>query len=206
VSRKAYPLVFAVCVALVTTITAPTLDATAKAKNRAGVVVRLSDGELRKMCVFFDEPSITGSDLLERAGLDTETDSSPLGTAVCKIGTTGCGSGDCFCRYPVFWGYWTRDGASRSWRFSDVGSSDRKVVDGSLDGWSWGRDGKPAPPKIAFEDACPASAVAASSRPAVQRTEAPATSKRPNYLPFAGFALALGALSFLAYRRRRNMP
>lgn len=201
--RRTYALLIATSLALLAAATTPTLDASAKEQNRAGVVVRLSNDEVRKMCVFFEEPSITGFELLQRARLSTEIDESPLGAAVCKIEGSGCGKGDCFCRYPTFWGYWARDAGRKSWRFSDVGSRERKVVDGSLDGWSWGRDGKPPPPKVAFDDVCPASAVAASVSPAVQRSEVPARSDRPNYLPFAGFAVGLVVLSWLAYRRRR---
>ena len=201
--RRAYPLLLAASLTVLSAAAAPSLDASAKEQNRAGIVVRLSNDEVRKMCVFFDEPTITGFDLLQRAGLDTEIDESPLGAAVCKIGSAGCSKGDCFCRYPTFWGYWTREPARTEWRFSDVGSRERKVVDGSLDGWSWGRDGKPSPPDFTFDDVCPASAVAASVSPAVQRSREPARAARPNYLPFAGFAVGLAALSWLAYRRRR---
>jgi hypothetical protein len=202
-SHRTYALVVATSLTLLSAATAPTLEAAAEQQNRAGIVVRLSNDDIRKMCVFFDEESITGFELLQRAGLETEVDESPLGTAVCKIGGSGCGRDDCFCRYPTFWGYWTRGVGREAWRFSDVGSRERKVVDGSLDGWSWGRDGKPPPPNVTLDDVCPASAAAASVSPAIRRSEEPASAERPNYLPFAGFAVGLVVLSWLAYRRRR---
>jgi hypothetical protein len=154
------------------------------------------------MCVFFDEDRISGLELLERSGLPIVGDRSTLGTAVCKLGGRGCASGDCFCRYPVFWGYWVRDPDQKSWNFSDVGANDRVVRDGAVDGWSWGKDGKPPPPKTSFAHACGARTASASrARAARPLVSGPRTS-RPNYVPFFGFLALFAALGAAMYVRR----
>ena len=166
--------------------------------NRAGVVVRFGDGEIRKMCVAFDDDDdMTGFDLLERTQLDLVVDRGAIGNAVCKIGGDGCSSGDCFCEYPTFWGYWTRDAGDSSWAFSELGSGERTVRDGSLDGWSWGRDGKPAPSKLSFDDVCSAGEARATAEEAE-----PAS--RPNYAPFAAIGALIVAAGGVAYSRRRR--
>jgi hypothetical protein len=54
-----------------------------------------------------------------------------------------------------FWGYYTADGPAfdeDSWSFAPVGFSDRELVDGQWDGWSWAPD---------FADSVPSLPVAA---------------------------------------------
>jgi len=145
---------------LLTVLLSPTFDAVGASKNRAGLVVRYGDGHVDKMCVFFDEPSISGLDLLDRSGEAYVAEHSSLGAAICKIDEQGCDypSQDCFCKYPNFWGYWTREPGRSVWQFSDTGAKDHEVKNGSVDGWSWGPNGAPAPPIIAFDQVCPASA------------------------------------------------
>lgn len=169
------------------------------AQNRAGIVVRYGDHHVERMCVAFDENTISGLELLERADVPFFAERSAIGAAICKIGEQGCGKGadDCFCHYPTFWGYWTRASDDEEWTFSDIGSADREVHDGDLDGWSWGRDGKPAPSEDTFADVCGASTVAAST------TSGPQAAERPNYIPFAAIVLVLIGLIVLLLRRRR---
>jgi hypothetical protein len=143
----------------------PVHDAAGAAKNKAGLVVRYGDGHVEEMCVFFDEPSISGLDLLERSGETFVAERSSLGSAICKIDEQGCDypSEDCFCEYPNFWGYWVRDPGESVWTFSDTGASDHEVKNGSVDGWSWGPNGAPSPPLTAFDQVCPASASGSAS-------------------------------------------
>lgn len=146
------------------TVVLPSSPAGGGATNRAGVVVRQSDGTVRDMCVFFDEAEISGYELLERSGFDFQSESYIQGRAICKIGPDGCNSSqgeECFCDKANSWGYSTRDKGGSTWVYSRVGADQRdpKVRDGSLDGWSWGANGnQPKLPAIAFSDVCPASA------------------------------------------------
>lgn len=183
-------------------------DVPAPEQNRAGLVVRSEDGTLRRICLLFDEPEITGAELLVRSGLDVEVETSPMGAAVCRIGADGCRSGDCFCRYPTFWGYWTRDGGA--WAFSEIGASQRRVVDGSLDGWVWGADGGPAPPDESLDEVCAAAPeIGSQERTSSGDAERAAGEPEPasSLAPFIGAAGALAvAGTLLAVRRRRERP
>lgn len=173
------------------------------ATSHAAVVVRHDDRHVERMCVAFDEPSISGLELLERAGVPFLAERSAVGSAICRIGDRGCKADDCFCEYPAFWGYWTRSADGDEWTFADVGAADRDVRDGDMDGWSWGKDGKPAPGEIDFGDVCSgAAAVAASSRADASREE---TTARPNYAAFAGLVLLFALAAVVLLRRRRRI-
>lgn len=191
--------------AAIAVVSAVALAPQAAERNRAGVVVRSPGGEVKEMCVFFDEPEITGAELLERADLTVITEAGALGTAVCSIDGIGCKRGDCFCEYPSFWGYWTRDDQKDGWGFSDVGAADRVVTDGSMDGWSFGEDGKPPPPERVIDDVCATSAQATS---AARPSATPSGASPPSYAAFAGFValLTVGASLAYAVRRRPRRP
>jgi hypothetical protein len=174
------------------------------AQSRAGLVIRYDDDRVERMCVVFDEPSISGLELLERSDVPFLAERSALGSAICKVGERGCDhpDEDCWCDYPTFWGYWSRDSDDDVWTFSELGASDRDVKDGDLNGWSWGKDGKPAPPADGFADVCPASA--RKTEATVQGKDVPPAPGRANYAAFAAFALLLaGAVAVLMVRRRR---
>ncbi len=188
--------------ALALTIVLGPRTAARQDEHRAALIVR-EPGETHEMCLFFDEEEITGAELLRRADLDAVVDSGGRGSAVCRIDGTGCERGDCFCNYPSFWGYWTRDGDD--WTFADVGSAERVVEDGSVDGWSYGRDGKPAPPDRTFDDVCGAAASPTELRGGEPlRTPSGSLSDYAAFLAIAGALLAIAA--FLVVRRRRTGP
>jgi hypothetical protein len=189
--------VFAVVAFVVAALTAPT--AAAQEDSHAGIYVRTGE-DVASECVAFSEDEITGEQLLERSSFEAVLDRRSLGTAVCRLDGVGCGADDCFCEYPSFWGYWTRAG-DEEWMFSDVGAADRTVRDGSVDGWSFGRDGKPAPPEgVTFAEICGQT----SALPTVDPARGPDAAAAPNYLPFVAIAgLLVVAAILLALRRRR---
>ncbi len=202
----------AACIAAIAVLQSPTLDAAEP--NRAGLVVRSADGEVARMCVFFDELQISGLDLLERSALPLVTDRSSLGAAICKLGNKGCATGDCFCRYPTFWGYWVHEPKLDEWTFSEVGAADRMIRNGDVDGWSFGKDGKPPPGNESFKKLCgpgarDAATTAAAGRKAAAPLAQPVSNTRGNYLGF-GASVALftsaGAGLWLMQRRRLRPP
>jgi len=127
--------------------------------HQAGLVVVHGDGRVVTSCVAFSEESISGVDLLRRAGLTVTVGAyAGLGYGVCEIDGEGCPAGQpCFCQCEgspcAYWAYSHRrpDG---SWAISGVGASGWQVHDGDVDGWVWG-DGSTAPPVVAFEEVCP---------------------------------------------------
>ena len=95
---------------------------------RAALVVRYSDNNVHTSCVSFDEPEITGEELLQRSGLVVLLDfNAGLGGAVCSINGQGCSypGQDCFCQCPgsqcQYWAYYHWE--SGAWQYSSTGAS-----------------------------------------------------------------------------------
>lgn len=113
------------------------------AYQRAGLVIQNGDNSLFTACISFTEESISGIELLNRAGLEIESITDPaLGTAVCGIGTEGCPSTDCFCGMPDYWSYW--QAGDHDWAYAVVGVEQSVVKDGAIEAWSWGEGTPPA--------------------------------------------------------------
>ncbi len=129
--------------------------------NQVGLVVVDGD-DVKTYCVEFSEDELSGYEVLRRAGLEINADlSSGMGAAICRIDGQGCSypAEDCFCQCGadcIFWSYWQLHGDD--WEFSNKGSSNRKVRDGQVEGWVWGRgstgEGGQAPPSLEFDDIC----------------------------------------------------
>jgi hypothetical protein len=168
--------------------------------GEAGLLVRDANGNTERHCVAFDGDSTTGAELLERSGIDYVEEAGSLGTAICSIEGQGCGRDDCFCEYPTFWGYWTKDPGEEGWRFSDVGAADRPITHGSMDGWSFGKDGKPAPSeRIAFDEICTAAAVSSPVE-----VPAPVATDYSRLMQFGAFVAFFVIAGLVAYRVRRR--
>lgn len=183
--------------------------------NRAGLVIQHGDGTTFSTCVTFDEPSITGLELLRRAGVSIIIDSSSgLGAIVCAVDSEGCRYPDenCFCQCQgascTYWVYWHL--IEGEWQYSAIGAADWKVADGSVDGWVWGAgdvSGAEKPPATSFDAICipeptepppPTSTGPVGQAPAAATTPLPA---QPTGTPRSAGAAAPGAsrLRYLAF-------
>ncbi len=126
-----------------------------------GLYVQFEDGSVFTQCVELEGPEATGLEVLRRAELELIYETGGfLGTAICKIGATGCDypAQDCFCQCPgqpcEYWTYWYAE--EGQWKVSPQGASSRRVEDGDIEGWVWG-DGQTWPPaEILAQDICPA--------------------------------------------------
>ena len=152
------------------------------APHRAGLVIRFGDGSVITRCVSFSEPSITGMELLTRAGLSIRVDTtSSIGAGVCKINSQGCDAGrSCFCQCEgstcAYWQYFhAQNGA---WKYSILGAALYPISDGAVEGWAWGNN--VAPPLMALDQIC-ASTSAPTSAPQATRapSRTPASTSRP---------------------------
>lgn len=125
---------------------------------RAALVVDTSENTYR-YCVTLPDDSVSGIGLIELAndqyGLQYRLGSG--GQAVCMLANVGAEGDDCFGKYPDFWGYWRGDGHG-GWDWSSAGAGSTVVVDGDVEGWSWGsgQDGAshPSPPETTFDSVC----------------------------------------------------
>lgn len=137
--------------------------------NQAALVVRFGDGNVQTRCVSFDEPQISGYDLLLRSGLDVTADVQGAGALVCAIDGAGCPASNCLCQCQgggdcIYWSYWLQNGGQ--WQYSQGGASMVQVQPGAVQGWSWGPGAVNeaiAPPPTAFEDVCQAPVTATSA-------------------------------------------
>ncbi len=135
-----------------------------KGPNKVGLVIRYGDGHVETYCVTFQEPELTGVEVLRRSGVPIIVDpTSSFGQAVCKIDGEGCNfpQEDCFCRCQQvgrecqYWAYYhLREG---HWEYSGQGAGTYRVHPGDVEGWAWG-SGSPGqgaePPVYTFEAIC----------------------------------------------------
>ena len=143
--------------------------AAADGPNRAGIVVSFGDGRVDSVCVDFDELEISGAELLRRAGFPVVAAGGSAGAAMCMIDDVGCADpNDCWCQCHGagcrYWAYYTLEGGA--WRYSAIGSSQRKARDGDVDGWAWGVGSVGAGAKLdptTFDEICPPPAPTASA-------------------------------------------
>jgi len=153
----------------------------AQTSNQAALVIRHAQNDVRTACVEFDEPQISGYELLARSGYDIQIDVQGLGSLICSIGDTGCPPNDCLCQCKgggdcIYWSYWHR--LDNSWQYSQGGANVYMVDPGTIEGWSWGpgavNQAYP-PPQISFDEVCQAeptntptsSPTATNTRPAL---------------------------------------
>jgi hypothetical protein len=112
--------------------------------------------------VRFAEESITGYELLQRAGLPASVEVSAIGPTVCSIDGEGCAypQESCFCRCQgspcVYWSYW-RQQENGGWRYQALGAGNTRVRNGDVEGWRWAagttRDAE-SPPAASFAAIC----------------------------------------------------
>lgn len=123
------------------------IGAGAAATHRAGVIVDTGSGT-HIVVVSFPEDSITGLDLLQRAGADPVVRSfTGQGGGVCALYGVGhtadsscLGSND----DPRYWGYFLAHGGATSWTYARAGAGSVTVHDGDVDGWRYGNGDSPS--------------------------------------------------------------
>jgi hypothetical protein len=162
----------------------------ASGPNQVGLVVRFGDGSVFTRCVEFSEPTISGYEVLARAGLNVIAEFSGLGVAVCKVQNDGCNypAQSCFCQCEgspcYYWVYHHLVGGA--WQYSGFGASSYQVGHGAVEGWAWGEgdpNGGSQPPVLTFEQLCaPPTATplpTATLAPTATSTPAPAATGTP---------------------------
>lgn len=140
-------------------------------ENHAGLIMQFSDGTIETYCIAFEEESISGLELVQRAGLDVIVQPSGNNAAVCKIEEDGCDfpAESCFCRFGggqrgEYWSFWQLQ--EDAWSYSPLGAGVVQVRDGDVNGWAWGAgsEGRAAPPPAyTFDQICSAGSPATPS-------------------------------------------
>lgn len=157
--------------------------------GEAGLVVQHGDGSIDTYCVGFEGSSISGPDLLAKAGIPVVQFSG----LVCALGSEGCfqpsSFDSCACMsFPpqnTYWAFFIERHGSQ-WQYASAGFLDPRTAlrDGDMQAWRWGKGSAtnaPAPPGITFEQVCghaPQGGVQQPTAP-LQSTQALATTARP---------------------------
>jgi hypothetical protein len=132
--------------------------ASAGGVGHAALVVGTGSQTFR-FCVGLDAASVTGIHLIELAnsqdGLQYRLGFG--GLAVCQLAGVGPAGGDCFAKYPSYWGLWIGDG-SGGWTWSGSGAGSVQIRDGDTEGWTWGTGDSgtthPRPPATTTASVC----------------------------------------------------
>ena len=150
------------------TLAACSVAPAAQTQGRAALVVVHGDGSIQTACVTFDEPQLSGAQLLSRSGFQHSEDAgNPMGILVCSIDGEGCDfpQSSCLCQCETpgecsYWSYFNRT-SEGGWVYGPLGPSGRTVTDGDMDAWVWlsgtgpgGPSSSPVP-DISFTDVCP---------------------------------------------------
>ena len=178
----------------------------ALAEGEAGVVIQHGDGSTETFCVAFTGDSISGDQLLKRAGVAQEN----VNGLVCSVGQRadeGCyGAGTfesctCKCKNPgagcAYWAFYTQR-YGQQWVYSALGFLAQRAKDGEMQAWRWGLGGAnsaPAPAAISFEQVCghsPRGGIAPATNTALPPTIVAAT-PAPNTVALATIAPATAA-------------
>lgn len=125
---------------------APQFDAVATTRkmSQAAVIVQ-TDTEVKKVCVRFIEDSLSGKELLDRAGVDPVYRYYAEGTAVCALCGKGCPADEsCLtCGGSKFWAYNRAPNGTGKFTSSGRGASNTRVHNGDVEGWRWGSGAPP---------------------------------------------------------------
>lgn len=115
--------------------------------SQSGVVVRHSDGSVKKSCVSYSEEQISSLELLQRAGMSPVSD---RGFIVEIDGEKAKSAWDSGAK-DNYWSFWRL--GNGSWLYSRGGASASSVKDGIADGWQIGGS-ELVLPVVNFSDIC----------------------------------------------------
>ena len=128
--------------------------------NKAALVIRFDESKFTSSCVAFEVETISGLELLDKAGLTVSKKVEGMGSLVCEIDNTGCPADDCFCQCSgggdcIYWSYWSQD--ENGWKYASLGASQVQITNGDVNGWSWGPGSLTKaipPPEVPFDSIC----------------------------------------------------
>ena len=131
--------------------------------HRAALVIDTGTA-VKRICVRFDGDSISGTELLQRAGIDPVIRSfSGEGAAICALCGVGCPADEtCLtCAGATYWAYSRAPAGSSSYLVWGRGASNTRVHDGDVDAWRWSAGGSPV--YVPFSGVCDGPAPASTT-------------------------------------------
>ncbi len=134
----------------------------------AGLVIDWGDGTVTTACVGFEGDSISGDELLSRAG-HSVNDFSGMVCGIDGVGHEHSGTfasclADCPSGGPdcIYWAFFTMAAGEGEWRYSARGYRVEHAGHGELHGWRWGQGASgraDPPPDISFVEVCEGPAI-----------------------------------------------
>jgi len=127
--------------------------ACAAGAHHAALIIDTGDRVVRR-CVAFDEESISGQQMLDRADVDVVYSNKYSEAFICSI--LGVGNDQAHCPNSDAnsnWVYWQAAAGSNVYLRPNQGASRTKVHDGDVEGWHWQTG---LPPYTPASEICPA--------------------------------------------------
>ncbi|HEY3086088.1 MAG TPA: hypothetical protein VGK28_11575 [Candidatus Dormibacteraeota bacterium] len=124
--------------------------ANASAPHRAYVVVQHAAGaaSLQK-CVGFSGDTIDGQSLMDRSGIEYQTQTFSFGKAVCQIDNEPAQYSKCFADAGPNWTLFVETGGA--WSLAQTGYGQVTLHDREALGWRYTSEASPAPPALPKE-------------------------------------------------------
>lgn len=114
--------------------------------STAAIVVDHSDGSHKVVHVEFAGETVTGTQLLQKSGLDVSISASSFGDALCSLDGEGQPESDCFGdALGRYWGFNILT-ETNEWTFSAVGIGEATIRDGDITGFIFAEFGVAQPP------------------------------------------------------------
>lgn len=105
--------------------------------NTAALVIVHGDGTVLVKTVKFSEPSISGIELIKRAGVANAIEKGSAGEAVYMLDNEGDPTGwSTKDGQSYYWSYF-RLSKDNLWEYSKIGAGISEVTNGTVDGWLW---------------------------------------------------------------------
>ncbi len=134
-----------------------------QAPLQAGLVIVTGSDEPATYCVeLAPDETITGNELLQRAGVRVVADQNAMGATICSLNGTGCAfpAESCFCQCMgtpcTYWSYWRQDEAG-AWQYAIAGAANTRIRTGTVEGWVWGEgttQSAASPPAVTLGEIC----------------------------------------------------
>jgi hypothetical protein len=123
----------------------------AGAAHHAYVVVQHLSGTSQQKCVGFSGDAIDGPTLMDKSGIEYQTQTFSFGKGVCQVDNEPAQFTECFPKNQPYWALWVETKAA--WAPAQTGYTQVTLHDKEALGWHYvqSTDPSPAPPPLAKE-------------------------------------------------------
>jgi len=165
-------------------------SACAASAHHAALIIDTGDQVVRR-CVGFDEDSITGKDVLDRANVDPVYSDKYSDAFICSLLGVGNDQAHCPNSDPAKnWVYWEAKSGDPTFTKPGQAASRTDVHDGDVEGWTWAN--ATPPPYSSTASVCPASTPPPPPPPPPAASPPPPPASGTTVVPSSGAAKSGG--------------